>query len=255
MGLEYLQIPIFEDNYIYVLHSSETNFTAVVDPGLAEPVIQLLEKNNWHLNAILNTHHHWDHTDGNEQLKQKYNCTIYAHENDKQRVPHWTKTVNDGDIFQLGPSQVQVLATPGHTLGHICYYFTDEKFLFCGDTLFSMGCGRLFEGSHEQMQQSLKRIRALDDDVVFFCAHEYTLDNIRFARHLEPDNSQLADYEKEVLALRSNNQSSVPSDLKTQKQLNPFLRWDDVTLRQTLKLMSATDTDVFRYVRTNKDHF
>ena len=200
--LEIVQIPVLRDNYIYLLHDPVSGSTAVVDPAVAEPVLQALRERGWRLDYILNTHHHADHVDGNLQLKQYSGCRIIASQTDSGRIPGLDIAVNDGDRFLLGEQRLSVIATPGHTLGHSVYDWADSAALFCGDTLFSLGCGRLFEGSPAQMWQSLQRLKALPPATGVYCAHEYTQANGRFALTLEPDNAALLRRIAEVIALR-----------------------------------------------------
>ncbi|HFD11457.1 MAG TPA: hydroxyacylglutathione hydrolase, partial [Crenotrichaceae bacterium] len=189
--LEISQLPVLQDNYIFMIHCTADNVTAVVDPATASPVLVLLKERNWHLDFILNTHHHSDHVGANLELKHKTECTIIGAQKDQQRIPGIDKMVVEGDSLSIGQHQFEVLEVPGHTSAHIAYWFKDDAILFCGDTLFSLGCGRLFEGTPEQMWHSLKKIRQLPDQTQIYCAHEYTESNARFAIQLEPGNTTL----------------------------------------------------------------
>ncbi|MCB1839115.1 MAG: hydroxyacylglutathione hydrolase, partial [Alphaproteobacteria bacterium] len=180
-------IPVLEDNYAYLLRSQD-RLTAVVDPGEAGPIIDYLEANALTLDYILNTHHHGDHTAGNAALKKKYGSTVLGPEKERGRIPVLDRGLSEGEVFSFGQEEMKIMETPGHTLGAICFYFPDSLCLFTGDTLFLMGCGRLFEGTPAQMYQSLKKIAALPDDVLIYCGHEYTLEATDFCLSIEPDN-------------------------------------------------------------------
>ncbi len=203
--LEIVQIPVLSDNYIYLLHDADSGETAAVDPAQSEPVIAFLKGKGWQLNYIFNTHHHDDHVGGNRQLKQQTGCRVIAASVDRHRIPGIDIEVNDGDQIQLGNQSFEIISTPGHTSGHLVYYCRNSEALFCGDTLFSMGCGRLFEGSAEQMWQSLQKLKSLPASARVYCAHEYTQANGRFALTLEADNIQLKMRMQEVDRLRLQN--------------------------------------------------
>ena len=254
--LEIVQIPVLRDNYIYLLHDPVSGSTAAVDPALAEPVLQALDERDWRLDYILNTHHHADHVDGNLRLKQLSGCKIVASEADKQRIPGIDIAVKDGDSIKLGEQSLSIIATPGHTLGHIVYYCAQSAALFCGDTLFSLGCGRLFEGSAEQMWQSLQKLKALPTATQVYCAHEYTQANGRFALTLEADNPALLQRIAKVNALREQNQSSLPSSIGLELATNPFLREHSATIRSRVAASAdAPSVAVFAVIRHLKDQF
>ncbi|HEX5794636.1 MAG TPA: hydroxyacylglutathione hydrolase, partial [Geminicoccaceae bacterium] len=179
--LEIEQIPVLSDNYVYLVHEPQAGVTGVVDPAVAAPVLERLRQRGWTLEWILSTHHHTDHTGGNLELKQATGCRIAGAKKDAARIPGIDLGLVEGDRFELGRAQAEVLETPGHTSQHISYWFADQKALFCADTLFSLGCGRVFEGSFEQMWRSLSKLAALPDDATVYCAHEYTQSNARFA--------------------------------------------------------------------------
>ena len=253
--IEVIQIPVLRDNYTYILIDKESNQTACVDPSESKIVVQELRKKRLNLNFILNTHHHSDHTGGNIALKEIYKCKVIGSEKDKKRIPGIDIYLNDKDVYFLGKSKFIVYDVPGHTTGHICFFFMKEMFLFCGDTLFSMGCGRIFEGTHQQMWNSLQKIRALPDSTLIYCGHEYTQSNIKFAISLEPKNSQLEEKYQEILFKRKNNKPTVPSKLSEEKKLNPFLRADDKVLMENLNLREKTSLEVFSQIRAQKDIF
>ncbi len=249
------QIPVLDDNYIFLIHESESGKTAVIDPAVAAPVQKILNKKGWTLDLILNTHHHWDHIGGNEELKKLSECRIIASEYDKKRIPGVDQPVSSGDILPFGASEIVVLDTPGHTLGHIVYFIPAQNLLFCGDTLFSLGCGRLFEGSPRQMWQSLQKIKALPDDTLIYCAHEYTLNNARFALSVDAENSTLQAYFKKIVSLSENHQATIPSSLKIEKACNPFLRTDSPSIQKNLNMDGYSEEEVFARLRHLKDNF
>jgi len=253
--LKIIQIPVLTDNYIYLLHDTASGSTAVVDPALSQPVLDELKHQGWRLDWILNTHHHSDHVGGNLELKAKTGCQVIAANSDKDRIPGFDKGVDDGNVIKIGQYAAKVLATPGHTSGHIVYYFADAAALFCGDTLFSMGCGRLFEGSAEQMWQSLQKLKALPGDTRIYCAHEYTQANGRFALTVEPENQALQQRMIEVNQLRRENRSTVPSILQQELDTNPFLREDSLALQRQINFEGETPVSVFAEIRRLKDHF
>jgi hydroxyacylglutathione hydrolase len=253
--LEVIQIPVLIDNYIYLLHDAATHKTAVVDPTEAEPVLAFIEQKGWSLDYIFNTHHHWDHIGGNQELKEKTGCSVLASAYDQNRIPAIDQTLAGGDSIKFGKEDIEIIATPGHTSGHIVYFCRQQQALFCGDTLFSLGCGRLFEGSAEQMFQSLQTIKALPDDTKIYCAHEYTQTNARFALSVEPDNEALILYSKKIDQLRAQQKTTIPSTLAQEKACNPFLRTDSATIRQSLGMPKSHEVEVFAQLRKLKDLF
>lgn len=255
MSLEIAQIPALNDNYIYLLHEPTSGTVAVIDPSEAQPVEDELKQRDWQLSMILNTHHHYDHTGGNLALQKAYGCDVYGYGDDAERIDGITHTLANGDTMLVGEAQAQVLFIPGHTRGHIAFYFAQDKALFCGDTLFSMGCGRLFEGTPAQMHASLSILAQLPTDTRVFCAHEYTEANGRFALTLEPHNSDLRQRMTEVQALRAHGQSTIPSTMQQERATNPFLRADSEEIRKTLAMDEASTLEVFSEIRRRKDHF
>ena len=249
------QIPVLTDNYIYLINDPVSGETAVIDPALAQPVLDVLEKKGWRLTYILNTHHHWDHVGGNLELKQKTGCKIIAAQADRGRIPGIDRGVGEDDVIALGQHQARVISTPGHTLGHIVYHFAEDGALFCGDTLFVMGCGRLFEGTPEQMWNSLQKLKALPPSTRIYCTHEYTQTNGRFALSVEPDNRQLQEKMIEVKQLRAENKSTVPSTIEQEIATNPFFRADSISIQKTLGLESQSPVRVFTELRKHKDSF
>ena len=237
--LEVFQLPVLQDNYIYILRDENTQKTAVVDPALSEPVNLFLEEKNWELDFIFNTHHHWDHTDGNIKLKKKWNCPIFGFIKDAHRIPGIDIHLQEGEEFTFGKFPCHILFLPGHTLGHIAYWFFKEKKLFIGDTLFAMGCGRLFEGSPQQMWASLNQIKPLPPETEIFCAHEYTEKNGHFALNVDPQNQSLKNRMKKVITNRKKNKPTVPFFLSEELNTNPFLRAN--TLEEFTQLRNKRD--------------
>ncbi|MEO1223401.1 MAG: hydroxyacylglutathione hydrolase [Pseudomonadota bacterium] len=246
-------IPAFSDNYIYLLRDGATGTVAVVDPGDATPVIERLERDGLPLDIILNTHHHADHIGGNAELVQRYGAQLIGPAADAYRIPDLDQAVSEGDTVSVGETKATVIETPGHTSGHITFWFGDDNALFCGDTLFSMGCGRLFEGTPAQMWNSLSKLRALPDAASVYCGHEYTLSNARFAAGVEPDNAEVVDRLRQIEATRAAGKPTIPADLAAEKQTNPFLRADDPRLAAALNMSDADPVDVFAEVRSRKD--
>ncbi len=230
-------IPAFEDNYIYLLTDTETGTTAIVDPGDATPVQHVLDERGLTLDYILNTHHHGDHTGGNQALKKRYGCTIIGPAADKHRIPGIDHGTKESDIVSIGDSKTKILETHGHTMGHICFWFQDDRALFCGDTLFSMSTGRLFEGTPEDMWASLTKISALPDDTMIYCAHEYTEENGEFCLTVEPNNEDLKARMDEVRQLRAQDKPTLPVSLATEKKTNAMLRAGSATRYAAIRKM------------------
>ena len=253
--LTIIQIPVLTDNYIYLIHDPVSGETAVIDPALAQPVLDVLDKKGWRLTYILNTHHHWDHVGGNLELKQKTGCKIIAAQSDRDRIPGIDIGVSEDDVISLGQHTARVISTPGHTSGHIVYHFAEDGALFCGDTLFVMGCGRLFEGTPEQMWNSLQKLKALPPSTRIYCTHEYTQANGRFALSVEPDNSHLQQKMLEVQQLRAENKPTVPSTIEQERATNPFFRADSISVQKALGLEDQSPVRVFTELRKRKDSF
>ena len=253
--LSILELPVLNDNYIYLLHDPVSGETAAVDPAVAQPVLDVLDQKGWQLTYILNTHHHSDHVGGNLELKQKTGCTIIAPLSDQHRIPGFDRGVVEGDTITLGKHSATVISTPGHTSGHVVYHFAGDNTLFCGDTLFVMGCGRLFEGTAEQMWHSLQKLKALPASTQVYCAHEYTQANGRFALTVEPDNRQLHQRMDIINQLRENHLPTVPSTIEQELATNPFFREDSLALQETIKMVNKNPVDVFAEVRRLKDNF
>ncbi len=255
MALDIRQIPVLKDNFIYLAREPKSGAVAVVDPAVAGPVLETADRLGWKITHILNTHHHGDHVGGNMEIKEATGCTIVGPGHDPDRIPGMDVQVKDGDTYDLGQSRAQVFFVPGHTSGHIAYWFKDSDALFCGDTMFSIGCGRLFEGTPQQMWTSLSRLRALPPQTQIYCAHEYTESNIRFAVSVDPNNAALRRREAEVKSLRAAGKYSVPSTLGEERAANPFLRADAPELAAAIGMAGRSPVEVFAEVRARKDKF
>ncbi len=253
--LTIIQLHALTDNYIYLLHDGESGQTAVVDPAIAPPVLAALSKYGWQLSHILITHHHSDHTGGIAALKAKTGCTVVAAASDLHRIPNVDLDVVEHDVVAIGQHKAQVIATPGHTSGHIVYYFADDGLLFCGDTLFVMGCGRLFEGTAGQLWASLQKLKCLPPETRIYCSHEYSQSNGRFALTLEPDNRALQEKMRQVNQCRANGQATVPSTLAEELATNPFLREDNQAVQQSCAGIGKPAAEVFAAIRHLKDQF
>ncbi|PSR19866.1 hydroxyacylglutathione hydrolase [filamentous cyanobacterium CCP3] len=257
--MEIHRVAAFRDNYIFVLYDPAAAAAAVVDPGDAAPVLQTLDRLGATLTTILNTHHHSDHVGGNRQLLERFPAAlVYGGAADQGRIPGQTHGLQEGDRVSFGRRQAEVFFVPGHTHAHIAYYFAPTApdawgELFCGDTLFAGGCGRLFEGTPQQMVESLSKLRRLPDTTRVWCAHEYTLNNLTFAVTVDGANAALRDRLVQVQAARAHNQPTVPAELGLEKQTNPFLRWDDAALRRATN--STSDLQTFARLRGKKDLF
>lgn len=251
--LTLIPLPAFEDNYIWVLH--DDRHAVAVDPGDPAPLIDYLEAQNLNLAAVLITHHHRDHTGGNVRLRQRYDCAIYAPDN--PRIPSVTDTLRDGDTLEIAHPALRfrVIATPGHTLDHISYVGHDA--LFCGDTVFGCGCGKLFEGDAGMMAASLDRILSLPDATHVCCAHEYTLANIDFAKTIDGQNPALLEREARDRQTRAEDRPTLPSTLALEKASNPFLRFHDADMRDFARAYldrpDPAPAEVFGAIRAAKD--
>lgn len=252
--LQVTPISAFQDNYIWCLHRENDHCCVIIDPGEAAPVIQFLQQYKKQPVAILLTHHHADHTGGLADLLSLWpDIRIIGAEADAARIPLLTEKVRDCDMLIIPEWQLQfdVLAVPGHTLGHLAFYAA--PLLFCGDTLFSAGCGRIFEGTAAMMYHSLTRLAKLPDDTQIYCAHEYTLANLQFAISIEPDNLALIEYQQQCQHLRNLRQATLPVTLEKEKQINPFLRCENSILQQKHNKTSALE--LFTVLRAMKDIF
>lgn len=218
-------VPILEDNYAYIIQSGDA--VAVIDPGEADGVIHVLEKLKLEPQFIFNTHHHSDHVDGNKTIKDKYDVQILGPEKEAGKIPFFDKGFINGDVFQFGDEAVQIIETAGHTAGHICFYFLQSQTLFSGDALFSMGCGRLFEGTAEQLFEYMQRLKQLPDSTKIYCGHEYTEANANFCLSIYPDNKSIFKRAEEVQELRNKNQPTIPTTIEQEKKTNVFFMAKD----------------------------
>jgi hydroxyacylglutathione hydrolase len=253
MKLDVQLIPALQDNYVYLFKDPGSDAVVVVDPGDADKVEQALQQRGWKLTHILNTHHHADHIDGNAALKQRYGARLIAPAGNRGEIPGADQYVDDLDRIELGRTSFQVIAVPGHTLGHVAYFSEAGEAVFAGDTLFALGCGRMFEGTPPQFWDSLQRLRALPPATRVYCGHEYTQSNARFALHVDPDNAELKARAKEIDALRAAGKPTIPSTIGAERATNPFLRADDATLQARTGTSDAVAC--FAALRKQKDNF
>jgi len=257
--MQVIRLEALSDNYIFLLYNRTQNIAAVVDPAEAEPVLKQLAQLKAELVAIFNTHHHDDHVGGNQQLMQQFpGVKVYGGAEDQGRIPGQQIFLEEGSNVQFGNRVAEVFFVPGHTRAHIAYYFSPETAgepgeLFCGDTLFAGGCGRLFEGTPAQMVNSLDKLRSLPDNTQVWCAHEYTLKNLQFALTVDGENADLQKRFDEVKAYRSRGEATIPSLLGVEKRTNPFLRWEQPTLQ--LAAQSNDPVQTFARIRGMKDRF
>jgi hydroxyacylglutathione hydrolase len=253
MAAEIRTFNCLSDNFGYLIHDDVTKATASIDAPEAGAIISALEREGWKLTDILITHHHHDHVGGVAELKQKYGCRVVAPHDKTTKIANADLRVANGDVVKIGGLLARVLETPGHTLDHISYVFDSEKALFAADTLFSIGCGRVFEGSHPMMWDSLLKLRALPDDFKLYCGHEYTAANVKFALTVEPDNAALQARAEEVTKLRAANKPTIPVMLGAEKKANVFLRADDPQVAVKLHMKGAKAADVFGELRERKN--
>jgi hydroxyacylglutathione hydrolase len=247
--------PCLSDNYGVLIHDPESGATASIDAPEAAPVEAALKKTGWRLTDILVTHHHGDHTAGIAELKRQHKCRVVAPRREAARIADVDETVGEGDTVRVGSLQAKVIDTPGHTAGHISYFFPADKLAFVGDTLFSIGCGRVIEGDAQMMWESLLKLRGLPDDTQFFCGHEYTEANVRFAKTIEPDNARLGARAAEVSKLRAGGKPTIPATIGAEKAENPFLRADVPDVAKTVGLSGSPAWKVFAEIRERKNKF
>jgi len=252
--LQIHQFPCRTDNYGVLIHDASANVTASIDAPDDGAVLAALQEKNWDLTHILTTHHHGDHTAGNIRLKDVTKCTIIGPEAEADNIPGIDIKVSHGESIEFGGFTVDVIKTPGHTAGHVSYFIPKAGVVFVGDTLFAMGCGRLFEGTPRIMWSSLCRLKALPPETLIYCGHEYTLANARFALTIEPDNAALIKRYERVEALRNLGEPTLPTTLAEELATNPFLRPNEPAIRQRLGLTEAADWEVFAQIRKRKDN-
>ncbi len=252
--LEVHQFICRSDNFAVLVHAPEAGLTAAIDAPDANAIEAALAEKGWRLTHILTTHHHGDHTAGNEALKAAHGCKIIGPRPEEARIPGIDEAVGDGDVFEFAGHDVRVYETPGHTAGHVSYFFEEARLAFVGDTLFSLGCGRLFEGTAETMWQSLSKLKGLPGDTKVYCGHEYTLSNAEFALTIEPENAALKARAEEVRALRAEGKPTLPTTVAQECATNPFLRPDSPEIRARLSMPDAPDWEVFGEIRRRKDN-
>ena len=241
MALDVIRIPVLSDNYIWLVHDAASGETMVVDPAVAEPVLDAAAARGWTITAIWNTHWHPDHTGGNAAIKAATGATVYGPAAEAARIPTLDVHLAEGDIVRLGAHIATVLETPAHTAGHITFHFAEDAIAFTGDTLFAMGCGRLFEGTAEQMFANMQRLSTLPAETTVYCAHEYTESNGRYALVAEPDNTAIIARMADVVAARARGEATVPTSIGLERATNPFMR--------------ATSAAMLAERRANKDAF
>lgn len=254
-GLEIHQFPCLSDNYGYLIHDPATGATAAIDTPDAKKILAEAKAKGWTITHILNTHHHMDHAGGNLAIKEATGCTIIGPRAEAARIPGLDIAVGEGDRVELGASTAQVFDVPGHTAGHIAYWFEADHCAFVGDTLFALGCGRLFEGTAKQMWSSLSKLMALPGDTKVYCAHEYTQANARFALTVDPDNAALKKRATAIDNARARGEPTVPTTIALELETNPFLRAKDPDLQKTVSLVGAEPVEVFARTRQLKDEF
>jgi hydroxyacylglutathione hydrolase len=253
MAAEIRLFPCLTDNFGYLIHDPASKATASIDAPEAAPILKALEREGWTLTDILVTHHHGDHVGGIAELKQKTNCRVVAPHDKTAKIPLVDVRVSQGDVVKVGNLLARVLETPGHTLDHISYVFDDDKALFAADTLFSIGCGRVFEGTYPMMWDSLLKLRALPDDFRLYCGHEYTTANVKFALTIEPNNPDLKARAEEVAQLRAADEPTIPTLLGDEKKANVFLRADEPAVAASVHLKGANAAEVFGELRERKN--
>ena len=248
-------IPCLNDNYSYLLHDEISNKVAIVDPSEFTVCDEIINKSYKKLDFILNTHHHYDHVGGNEELKKKYNSTVLGFEKDKNRIPAIDEVLKDNQEFKIGLLNFTTIFIPGHTKGHIAFYFKKEKVLFTGDTLFSLGCGRVFEGTYKQMFQSLNKLKDLPGDTKIYCGHEYTYKNLDFCLTYNPNNSFLKKKKSDIEQSLKNKKPTIPSTIDDEIKANIFLRFNDPDVKKAINLENSSDIEIFTKLRDLKDSF
>jgi hydroxyacylglutathione hydrolase len=251
--LEIFQFPCLEDNFGVLIHEPDSGLTASIDVPHAETVASALKERGWKLSHIFTTHHHSDHTGGNTEIKERTGARILGPAHDTQPIPGLDQAVKGGDSFDFGRLEVRVLDTPGHTRGHVAFHVPEAGAAFVGDTLFSLGCGRVIEGTMTQMWASLDRLRQLPRDTAVYCGHEYTLANARFALTVDPENEALRRRARQVEALRAEGKATLPTSIAAELAANPFLRPESKDIRARLGMPDAPDAEVFRELRERKN--
>ena len=248
-------IPCLQDNYSYVIEDSSANMVGVIDPSEFKPIDNYIKKKFNKIDFILNTHHHFDHTGGNLELKKKYNCKIIGSLKDEKRIPGIDIKLQDNDTFNFGNVKFKIILVPGHTVGHICFYSNEEKIIFTGDTLFSLGCGRVFEGTYLQMLESLNKIKSLPKDTSIYCGHEYTKKNLDFCLKSESDNLFLREKEVWINLKTNKKEPSIPVSIEEELKTNIFLRCDAPSVKKSLGMENSSEVEIFKKLRDLRDSF
>lgn len=255
MALEIHQFPCRSDNFGVLIRDTATGTVALIDAPEEAAILKAVEETGWKPSLILTTHHHIDHVEANEALKARFGLEIVAPEAEASKIPGVDRTVREGDRVKVGESEAIVIETPGHTAGHISFHFPEAKVAFTADTLFALGCGRLFEAPPPVMHASLAKLAALPPETAVYCGHEYTLSNARFAVTIDPENKALAARAAEVEQLRADGKPTLPTTIARELETNPFLRAGDPAIRKNLGMEAASDADVFAEIRKRKDNF
>ena len=248
-------ISCLQDNYSYLIIDETNNLACVVDPSEAQPIINYLKNKNINLKYILNTHHHFDHIGGNIELKKKFNSIVVGYKHDSERIPEIDICLENNEIWKSDNFEAKIIHVPGHTKGHICFHFYNEKLLFTGDTLFSLGCGRIFEGTYEQMFSSLNKIKNLPKDTKIYCGHEYTIKNYEFCKKIEPKNLYLNKKHDEINFKISKKLPTIPTTLEEELNCNVFLRCNVIGLKSSLNMKNDNPIAIFTKLRDLKDNF
>jgi len=248
-------IPCLNDNYSYLIHDEISNTVAIVDPSEFMPCDTIISKNYKKLDFILNTHHHYDHVGGNEELKKKYNSKVLGFENDKNRIPQIDTVLKDNQEFKIGTLNFTTIFIPGHTRGHVAFYFKKERVVFSGDTLFSLGCGRVFEGTYKQMFQSLNKLKNLPGETKVYCGHEYTFKNLEFCLKFNPNNDFLKKKKDDIKLSLKNKKPTIPSTIADEIKANIFFRVNDPDVKKAINLENSPDIEIFTKLRDLKDNF
>lgn len=255
MPVEIVTVPCLSDNYAFLVHDTASGKTALVDAPEAAPILQVLGQRNWKLTEVWVTHHHADHVQGLARILEDHSATVTGAAADAHRLPPLDREVSDGETFEFAGHRVEVMDVSGHTLGHIAFYMPDAAAIFTADSLMALGCGRLFEGTADQMWHSLSKLLALPADTLIYSGHEYTASNGKFALTIDPDNPDLISRVEQIVAARADGSPTVPSTLALEMATNPFLRADNTEIRTRLNMSNATNAQVFAEIRTRKDAF
>jgi len=255
MTLQIDQFMCRSDNFGVLIHDTETGETALIDAPEEGPILAAIQRTGWTPGMIFTTHHHSDHVEANLALKDRFGLRIVGPESEASKIPGIDDTVEDGSVVPFGGDNVRVIATPGHTAGHVSYYFPKAKVAFTADTLFALGCGRIFEGTPPMMYASLQKLAALPPETAIYCGHEYTQSNARFALTIDPTNAALKERAGKIETLRSQDRPTLPTTIAEELATNPYLRVKDQAIRRNLGMEQASDEEVFAEIRKRKDNF